>query len=79
MCCDSWGHKESDTTAHTKRWAEGIRVPAPLAGGGSTTARGIFRLCPASACQTGPPGPGLGGAQSMGRWFEESRVLAPLA
>ena len=33
--------------------AEGIRVPAPLAGRGSTTARGILRLCPASACQTG--------------------------
>ena len=26
-----------------------------LAGGGSTTARGILRLCPASACQTGLP------------------------
>ena len=38
-----------------KRWAEGIRVPGPLAGGGSTTARGILRLCPASACQTGLP------------------------
>ena len=24
--------------AQTKRWAEGIRVPEPLAGGGSTTA-----------------------------------------
>ena len=33
--------------AQTKRWAEGIRVPAPLAGRGSTTARGILRLCPA--------------------------------
>ena len=32
----------------TKRWAEGIRVPGPLAGGGSTTARGKLRLCPAS-------------------------------
>ena len=41
--------------APTKRWAEGIRVPAPLAGRGSTTARGILRLCPASACQTGLP------------------------
>ena len=41
--------------AQTKRWAEGIRVPAPLAGGGSTTARGILRLCPESACQTGLP------------------------
>ena len=39
--------------AQTKRWAEGIRVPGPLAGGGSTTARGKLRLCPASACQTG--------------------------
>ena len=29
--------------AQTKRWAEGIRVPAPLAGGGSTTARGKLR------------------------------------
>ena len=28
--------------AQTKRWAEGIRVPGPLAGGGSTTARGMF-------------------------------------
>ena len=36
--------------AQTKRWAEGIRVPGPLAGGGSTTARGKLRLCPASAC-----------------------------
>ena len=26
-----------------------------LAGGGSTTARGILRLCPESACQTGLP------------------------
>ena len=41
--------------AQTKRWAEGLRVPAPLAGRGSTTARGILRLCPASACQTGLP------------------------
>ena len=41
--------------SQTKRWAEGIRVPAPLAGRGSTTARGILRLCPASACQTGLP------------------------
>ena len=41
--------------AQTKRRAEGIRVPAPLAGRGSTTARGILRLCPASACQTGLP------------------------
>ena len=32
-----------------------VRVPAPLAGGGSTSARGILRLCPASACQTGLP------------------------
>ena len=31
------------------------RVPAPLAGRGITTARGILRLCPASACQTGLP------------------------
>ena len=31
------------------------RVPGPLAGGGSTTARGKLRLCPASACQTGLP------------------------
>ena len=30
-------------------------VPGPLAGGGSTTARGKLRLCPASACQTGLP------------------------
>ena len=30
-----------------------VCVPAPLAGRGSTTARGIRRLCPASACQTG--------------------------
>ena len=29
----------------TKRWAEGIRVPGPLAGGGSTTARRKLRLC----------------------------------
>ena len=36
--------------AQTKRWAEGIRVPGPLAGGGSTSARGKLRLCPASAC-----------------------------
>ena len=35
--------------AQAKRWAEGIRVPGPLAGGGSTTARGKLRLCPASA------------------------------
>ena len=31
--------------AQAKRWAEGIRVPASLAGQGSTTARGILRLC----------------------------------
>ena len=43
--------------AQNKRWAEGIRVPAPLAGRGSTTARWILRLCPASACQTGLPWP----------------------
>ena len=41
--------------AQTKRWAEGISVPAPLAGRDSTTARGILRLCPASACKTGLP------------------------
>ena len=41
--------------AQTKRWAEGSRVPAPLPGRGSTTARGILRLCPESACQTGLP------------------------
>ena len=41
--------------AQTKSWAEGIRVPAPLAGRGSTTARGILRLCPESACPTGRP------------------------
>ena len=29
----------------TKRWAEGIRVPGPLAGGGSTTARGGLPHC----------------------------------
>ena len=33
----------------------GSSVPAPLAGRGSTTARGILRVCPASACQTGLP------------------------
>ena len=32
-----------EETAQTKRWAEGIMVPGPLAGGGSTTARGILR------------------------------------
>ena len=35
--------------------AEGSRVPAPLPGRGSTTARGILRLCPESACPTGLP------------------------
>ena len=35
--------------------AEADRVPAPLAGRGSTTARGNLRLCPASVCQTGLP------------------------
>ena len=29
--------------AQTKRWAEGIMVSGPLAGGGSTTARGKLR------------------------------------
>src|SRR5574341_38963 len=33
---------------------EGIRVPVPLAWGGSSTARVLLRLCPESACQTGP-------------------------
>ena len=57
--------------AQTKRWAEGIRVPAPLAGGGSTTARRILHLCPASSCQEslflGSPSilPGEGTAQSL--------------
>ena len=41
--------------AQTKRWAEGLRVPAPLPGRGSTTARGILRLCPESTCPTGLP------------------------
>ena len=38
----------------TKRRTEGIRVPVPLAWGGSSTARVLLRLCPESACQTGP-------------------------
>ena len=33
---------------------EGIRVPVPLAWGGSSTARVLLRLCPESACQPGP-------------------------
>src|SRR5574340_1070403 len=40
--------------AQTKRRTEGIRVPVPLACGGSSTARVLLRLCPESACQTGP-------------------------
>ena len=40
--------------AKTKRRTEGIRVPVPLAWGGSSTARVLLRLCPESACQTGP-------------------------
>ena len=40
--------------AQTKRRTEGIRVPVPLAWGGSSTARVLLRLCPASACQPGP-------------------------
>ena len=40
--------------AQTKRRTEGIRVPVPLAWGGSSTARVLLRLCPESACQTGP-------------------------
>ena len=39
--------------AQTKRCAEGIRVPVPLAAGGSSTAGVILRVCPESACQTG--------------------------
>ena len=46
----SWRRGMAGWGAQTKRWAEGIRVPGPLAGGGSTTARGKLRLCPASAC-----------------------------
>src|SRR5574340_314488 len=38
--------------AQTKRRTEGIRVPVPLAWGGSSTARVLLRLCPESACQT---------------------------
>ena len=34
------GRASACLAAQTKRWAEGIRVPGPLAGGGSTTARG---------------------------------------
>ena len=45
----SWGFP-----AQTKRRTEGIRVPVPLAWGGSSTARVLLRLCPESACQTGP-------------------------
>ena len=37
-----------------KRRTEGIRVPVPLAWEGSSTARALLRLCPESACQTGP-------------------------
>ena len=33
----------SSLAAQTKRWAEGIRVPGPLAEGGSTTARGCWQ------------------------------------
>src|SRR5574340_654344 len=40
--------------AQTKRRTEGIRVPVPLAWGGSSTARVLLLLCPESACQTGP-------------------------
>ena len=43
----------SRVAAQTKRWAEGIRVPGPLAGGGSTTARGILRLCGADFPRSG--------------------------
>ena len=45
----SWGFP-----AQTKRRTEGIRVPVPLAWGGSSTARVLLRLCPESACQPGP-------------------------
>ena len=41
-----WASIYGCLAAQTKRWAEGIRVPGPLAGGGSTTARGKLRLCP---------------------------------
>ena len=40
--------------SQTKRRTEGIRVPVPLAWGGRSTARVLLRLCPESACQTGP-------------------------
>ena len=43
----SWGFP-----SQTKRRTEGIRVPVPLAWGGSSTARVLLRLCPESACQT---------------------------
>ena len=39
----------SSTLAWRIPWME-ESVPGPLAGGGSTTARGKLRLCPASAC-----------------------------
>ena len=42
--------------AQTKRWAEGIRVPGPLAGGGSTTARGKLRLNLQAPARLGFPG-----------------------
>ena len=37
--------------AQTKRRTEGIRVPVPLAWGGSSTSRVLLRLCPESACR----------------------------
>ena len=57
--------------AQTKRWAEGFRVPAPLAGGGSTTARGILRSCPESACMWAPSNMRAAAPKSrVGRWAE---------
>ena len=43
-----------EPTSTVKRRTEGIRVPGPLAWGGSSTTRVLLRLCPESACQPGP-------------------------
>ena len=55
--------------AQTKCWAEGIRVPAPLAGGGSSTAGEILRVCPEIACQTGLLG-ALLQSRDLSMWCE---------
>ena len=54
-------HSQAGASPPTKRRTEGIRVPVPLAWGGSSTARVLLRLCPESACQL-QGRPGLAGA-----------------